>query len=199
MTHDELLDSDNITVTSEGNVSGSGNTTGETMFWPFVEEVRKNEDGWRVSLLNTSPSERIVTQTAIFGGIFVTPAYTPNTDLCGLGGQTAFLAGYYETGTAFDTPIFYTLPEGAPETTISIRHTETYSGMPPSRLIFHAGLERGTKLTIQLSTGEFLSLYGRPAQSTDNAIMEQYSDPGEDFEFINPACDWQNYQVPVTP
>ncbi len=188
----DLLNSDAITVTSEGNVSGY---TGVTEFWPFVERVREDKNGWYVSLLDTDPSERIITQTILYGGIFVTPTFTPTSDLCSMGGHTGFLGGYYETGTGFTKPIFYKLEADALETDISIRHTETYVGMPPTRAIVHDGLEGGTKITIQLSTGEFLELYGRTAYGTDNGTMEEYESPGEAFikETANPACKWQNY------
>jgi type IV pilus assembly protein PilY1 len=187
----DLLDSTNIVVTTAGNVSGFASATD---FWPFVEDVRENYNGWYVALNanGTDPSERIISQTALFGGLFLTPTFIPSEDICGMGGITSFLGGYYETGTGYLLPVFEKLADNAPETDVSIRNPTTYVGMPPSKLVVHVGQEKGTTVTIQLGTGEFLSFYGRTAISTENAIMEYTDTPG-DAPLKNPACEWENF------
>nr|MDJ0871901.1 hypothetical protein [Gammaproteobacteria bacterium] len=40
------------------------------------------------------------------GGILLTPAFTPNPDLCGAEGTSALYGLYYKTGTATQFPVF---------------------------------------------------------------------------------------------
>lgn len=186
----KLMNSDNIVVTSEGNVSGY---SGYTDFNKFREHVRAEEDGWYLSLLDNSPdpAERIISQVAIYGGLFLTPTFSPSTDVCSMGGVTTFMAGYYETGTGYIKPVFSELPDGAAETNISIRSSKYYVGMPPSQLVLHVGQEKGTMVTVQLGTGELLQFTGFTATSNDNAMMEYTDDPTQ-APAQNPACDWGN-------
>jgi type IV pilus assembly protein PilY1 len=185
----DLLNSDGITVTTAGTVSGYA---GSSEFYDFADKVRRLEDGWRLSLNadGTSPSERVITRTAVFGGIYLTPTFTPDEDICSLGGNTNLLGGYFETGTAYLLPIFYVLPAGAPETTVSRRHPDTFVGMPPSTVVFHVGQEKGAMASIQLSTGEVIQLFGRPAISIESDVMEQWDDPNQ-VPMKNDACEWE--------
>jgi type IV pilus assembly protein PilY1 len=186
----DLMDSDNIVVTSKGKVSGY---SGYTDFYEFRDHVRETEDGWSLSLLDNSPepAERIISQVAVYGGLFLTPTFSPTYDVCSMGGETTFLAGYYETGTGYIKPVFTELPDGAAETDIGIRSPSSYIGMPPSRLVLHVGQEKGTMVTIQLGTGELLQFTGITATSNDNAVMEYTDDPTQ-APTKNPACDWGN-------
>ena len=101
----DLFPADDVEITTDGHVIGS--SCGQ-YFEDLVQGVRTNEDGWYLSLLTngTAPSERVVTQSSILGGIVLTPTYTPNTDLCGMGCDTALIGVYYETGTGYKHQIF---------------------------------------------------------------------------------------------
>ncbi len=196
LLHSELLNSGTITVTEDGTVSGY---TGQTDFWDFVRAVRADEDGWYVPLLlnGTSPSERIISQTAVFGGLYLTPTFTPQSDICSMGGETTFLAGYFETGTAYKKPCL-TTATGNPSAPIPIRMPTSFVGMPPSKLVIHTGQEKGTVVTIQLGTGEFLSIGGETAFSPQDAIMDQFDDPSVKRP-RNLECTWENDLEPPSP
>jgi type IV pilus assembly protein PilY1 len=188
----DLMNSDNIVVTSEGNVKGY---SGYTDFYEFRDHVRANEDGWYLTLTGNSNSgsaaERIISQVAVYGGLFLTPTFSPSSDVCSMGGETTFLAGYYETGTGYIEPVFTELADDAPETDIGIRSLGSYTGMPPSRLVLHVGQEKGAMITTQLGTGELLQFTGITATSSENAVMEYTDDPTQ-APAENPACDWGN-------
>ena len=78
--------------------TGSGDIT-----WSGLLNLARAYDGWYFPLLTLSgnPSERVISKATVLGGIVFFPAYMPNTDICGFGGQTRFYATYYETGTAY--------------------------------------------------------------------------------------------------
>ncbi len=164
LSRDALFQSDNVVVTTGGYVSGlpSG---GDQGFAQFLNEVRYNEDGWYLSL-NTNdpqPSERIITRSAILGGIVLTPTYTPSADICGMGGDTALLGVYYETGTGYTSQIFdidpshirtITINDGTTSSTqeiVEIRDDKLLKGTPAPKIVFHVGLEGGATSKLQMS------------------------------------------------
>jgi type IV pilus assembly protein PilY1 len=194
----DLLDSDSIKVA----VNSTGEyvlnyTSGAMDFWDFVEDVRKTENGWYLSLLTPSsaPSERIITQTSILGGIQITPTFTPSADICGMGGDTTFIGTYYETGTGYISQLFNI---GTPETesvegkeaeVIAIRDDDFYKGMPAPKAVFHAGLEQGARITTQTGTGEFVNFSVDPALYFKSMATEWWDDPTQAPAF-NDECGW---------
>jgi type IV pilus assembly protein PilY1 len=197
----DLLASDTIesvtTATAGSYVTGYG--AGTMPFLEFVEKVRKDENGWSLSLLEstTDPSERIITQSAILGGIVLTPTFTPTTEICGMGGDTTFVGVFYETGTGYTEQLFdietlrYTTVGGDPAEIIEIRDDDFYKGMPAPKAVFHGGKESGAKISTQVGTGEFVNIQVDPAYYFKSMIAEWWDDPNQAPTIINNTCiDW---------
>jgi type IV pilus assembly protein PilY1 len=164
LDRDALFQSDDVVVTTEGYVSGLA-SGGDQEFSTFLNDIRLNEDGWALSLITNSPdpSERIITRSAILGGVVLTPTYTPNADVCGMGGDTALVGLYYETGTGYIRQIFdidpsnkrtATIDTGTSTSTqeiVEIRDDKLLKGTPAPKIVFHVGLEGGATSKLQMS------------------------------------------------
>lgn len=68
----------------------------------FTSKTKGGKAGFLINLTadGTKPSERVVSTQALLGGILITNAYTPGTDLCTNLGSGREFATDYETGTA---------------------------------------------------------------------------------------------------
>ena len=197
----DLMDSNTIyTTTSMANGSlVVGYSGGSPMdFAEFVEKVRENEDGWYLSLQvdASTPAERILTQTAILGGMQLTPTFFPNNDICGMGGDTSFIGTYFETGTGYTFQLFDIADANIREETvqgetaeiIEIRDDDLHKGVPAPKAVFHVGKEGGAKISTQVSTGEFISLSTDPAFYLKSMATEWWDDPNQAPVF-NQGCE----------
>ena len=179
--------SDNVRVTTDGTVLGSSYGTD---FGTFTEAVRREEDGWYLSLLTNGnePSERIITRTSVVGGIALTPAYTPNQSVCEMGGDTALIGVYFETGTGYTQQIFdiaaanltyaaVTQSDGTTknEEVVAIRDDDLLKGTPAPRVPLHAGLEGGATALIQQGTGALQSVGVSTAEYFKSIITEWWN------------------------
>ena len=183
LSRSDLFPADNVEITTDGHVIGS--SYGQ-YFEDLVQGVRVNEDGWYLSLLTygSGPSERVVTQSSILGGIVLTPTYTPNTDLCGMGGDTALVGVYYETGTGYKHQIFDIAESNKvhknvtvdgntnSEEVVAIRDDNLLSGTPAPKIIFHAGMEGGARALIQQGSGVIENISVSPAFYFKSIITE---------------------------
>ncbi len=203
LTTYNLVSTNNIevltTATAGSYVKGYPTSTDIDPFWEFVESFRKYEDGWALSLLTsgTDPSERIITQSAVLGGIVLTPTFTPNSDVCGQGGDTTFVGVFYETGTGFTRQVFdlttirTTTVYGDTAEIIEIRDDNFFLGMPSPKAVFHAGKERGSKISTQMGTGEFVNIGADLAHNPWSLIAEWFDDPNQvPILPFNQTCGW---------
>ena len=168
LSRSDLFSSDGIEVTTSGNVLGLASGVAE--FSQFVNDMRWNQNGWYLSLITNGAlaSERIITRSAILGGVVLTPTFTPNSDVCGMGGDTQLLGVYYETGTGYTSQIFdidplnlrtanvtITNPDGTTSTSteeiVEIRNDDIMKGTPAPKIVFHVGLEGGATSKLQMS------------------------------------------------
>ena len=165
----DLFDADPYTVYTNQMVDSG---TGLTRIWDWYSllgVVRNTEDqdtypdyfdGWYRRLEYTDPSERVISKPAILGGAVFLPAFTPNEDVCGFGGDSNFYAVYYETGTAYFKPL---LPNGTTDVAGEDYKAVKFKiplgeGMPPPAVGIHAGREKGAKAFLQMSTGEVVEV-----------------------------------------
>lgn len=190
----DLFASNNVLVTTDGHVTGT--TLGGGYFSSFVTEMRTNQDGWYLSLNTngTFPSERIITEAAVLGGIVLTPAFTPSDDICALGGKTEYVGLYYETGTGYTRQVFdidaanlqyqtITMDgQTNTEEVVAIRDDDLVIGNPPPKVPLHAGSEKGARAKpwnsdIQVNS----ALYFK------SIITEWWDDLG----VMLPQCTWE--------
>ncbi|MDJ0860748.1 MAG: hypothetical protein QNJ82_00740 [Gammaproteobacteria bacterium] len=107
----QLVNTTNAHVSVQGDLVGvsdpSGTVTPVNTFSKLVKVVEA-AGGWRLNYTadGTSPAERGVFGSALVGGILLSPAFTPNPDLCGAEGTSALYGLYYKTGTATQFPVF---------------------------------------------------------------------------------------------
>jgi len=132
--------------------------------WNSLLTEARNYDGWYHPLeaLSGNPSERVISKATVLGGIVFFPAYTPNDDICGFGGDTNFYADYYETGTAYYKHILpgniTTVTQGTETTELVNKKYLVGHGAPPPAAGFHIGRESGASAFLQMSTGEVVKI-----------------------------------------
>jgi type IV pilus assembly protein PilY1 len=177
----DLFAADNVQVTTAGHVV---NSPYGLYFQDFVTGMRLNADGWYVSLLTNGnqPSERVITQSSILGGIVLTPTYTPNSEICGMGGDTALVGVYYETGTGYKHQLFDIENKNYASITIDgtttseeiveIRDDNLLKGTPAPKIIFHAGMEGGARAIIQQGSGVIENIGVSPALYFKSIVTE---------------------------
>jgi len=177
----DLFDTDNITVTTLRNVFTDCDIAcspyGTTGAWDELVQDVGAAEGWFRSLYTATgyPSERVVSKPSILGGIVFFPAFSPNTDICGFGGDSSFYGLYFETGTAFPREV---LPNGL-EAPVSIggetqqivkTDIQIGSGAPPPSAGIHVGQQKGAKAFLQMSTGEVIELDVEPAMKIKSGL-----------------------------
>ena len=91
----------------------------------------------------------------MLGGVTLTPAFIPNNDICGYGGQSTVYGFYYETGTAYFKAVFNpgttTEEIGGQQVTVVVDTASLGEGKA-SAVGMHVGTE-GVKSFVQQSTG----------------------------------------------
>ena len=161
----DLFESDDIVVTTNGRVLENGSLFGTQGIWVELLEAARSKDGWYRSLDTPSgPSERFVSKSAVLGGMVFSPTFTPNSDVCGFGGNSNLYALYYETGTAYkkqilnvDNPTYVTV-DGQQEEIAEYKLQSSLYGAPPPGVGIHVGREKGATIFMQLTTGEIAEL-----------------------------------------
>jgi type IV pilus assembly protein PilY1 len=89
-----------------GTVGGAAATT-----WnDFVYEVKQKE-GWYLTF--SSEGERVISKANLLGGILSFTTYKPSDDLCSTIGSGNLYTLYYQTGTAWKSPMHFLSREEA--------------------------------------------------------------------------------------
>ena len=165
LDQNDLFGVDDIVVTTEGTVLEGGALHDADGSWRHLVDVARTYDGWYRSLeTSAGPSERSVSKSAVLGGIVFTPTFTPNTDVCGFGGDTNFYALYFETGTAYPKQILsignpsYVTVDVNPEEIVEVKLQNPISGAPPPSVGIHIGRQQGARVYLQQSTGQVVDL-----------------------------------------
>jgi len=152
-----LFNADPYTVSSDGSVTGGGE--GISTFTELLLEARDSEyDGWYRSMCpgavtdagactSSGPSERLLNKPAVLGGIVLLPTFSPNTDVCGFGGNGRLWALYYETGTPYRKRVFGDKNQEIIQDVVYLG-----SGLSSSFGV-HIGREEGGTIFGQMSTG----------------------------------------------
>jgi type IV pilus assembly protein PilY1 len=181
VVHCYLFGSQSITTTTEGHVLQGASLFGTSGSLNELETyIQDNFDGWyrELEVSGTGPSERIVSKPAVLGGMVFVPAFTPNSDICGFGGETTFYAVYYATGTGYTRQIFeidspaHVNVEGKSEEVVEVKLPESFIGVAPPSAGIHAGQEEGIRAFIQLSTGRVLEIDAKPPFNFRGAIID---------------------------
>jgi type IV pilus assembly protein PilY1 len=102
----QLYDSSPVCVHRGGTVGGAAATT-----WnDFVYEVKQKE-GWYLTF--SSEGERVISKANLLGGILSFTTYKPSDDLCSTIGSGNLYTLYYQTGTAWKSPMHFLSREEA--------------------------------------------------------------------------------------
>ncbi|MCX5904554.1 MAG: PilC/PilY family type IV pilus protein [Proteobacteria bacterium] len=165
LTMDNLLASDAYKVRADGKVEVSAG--GEITFDELIEKAQ-TKDGWYKLLAPGTLSERMINKPAVFGGIALFPAFTPDTDVCVSSGSSTLYALYFETGTAYKKSVL--VNPALNQKTYIAEKMELGAGLASSFGI-HTGKQVGGTLYGQQSTGVIVEVPVIPAVSVKSGTV----------------------------
>ena len=163
----KLLDVSSVKMYTDGTILPSvASITGPalTTFSALENEIDSEALGWRMYLepivgLDTDPTTRSTTRSALLGGVLLSSVFQPSSDPCAGEGQSRLFGLYYKTGTAHPSKwILGTTAEqvGSEVKAVSNKSVDLGQGMATSPSL-HSGSGSGSgevKVLTQLSTGE---------------------------------------------
>jgi type IV pilus assembly protein PilY1 len=169
----QLYDSSQVFVYRGGTVEGAAATS-----WnDFVDEVQQRE-GWYLTF--SSGGERVLSKPNLLGGTLSFTTYQPSNDLCSITGSGNLYTLYYQTGTAWKSPLTLllredaygdsgTAPEGEPDQDDTMKtKLPLQQGMPSSPVI-HIG-----KTITVLSSGSMIETLSLKPPSHVRSGMESW-------------------------
>lgn len=108
VTKADLKNVSNAQVEIDGDVTG---VAGVTTFEDLKTDIAANYKGWYLDLppidAASSPATRVISSSALAGGILFTSAYQPGKDPCTEEGNSRLYGLYYKTGTAYPGPVVF--------------------------------------------------------------------------------------------
>ncbi len=155
-----LQDVHNLKIYTNGKITDlNGNSVSGLKNFGALESRLESAayKGWRRKLFApvspaTDPSERVVRNSTVFGGVVFTPSYTPNKDLCVGGGSSKLYALYYKTGTAHPNAILTT--DSSDQITVTVAGVSTSYDKVNDAIALGTGVSSEIKLqTIVDSSG----------------------------------------------
>ncbi len=149
--------------TPSGNVDTDGDGTAETSFAALISDQLNNYNGWYLDFSSLT-GERNLGQAALLGDLLLFTTYTPEADICSVGGSSDLWALYYKTGTAYFSGIL-----GKDLSDIAYPKIDIGPGLAITPNI-HVGREDGSAAFIQSSTGEITKLQISNPGSTKSGI-----------------------------
>ncbi len=180
ITTSSILNTDYVTVLTNGEISEDGTTVSSNDLWHLRDLIADAYDGWERTLVTSG--ERVIEKPAIAGGILFATSFVPNQDICAYGGDSYLYGLYYETGTAWLNPVFggstgtqtITIGGGPKEKVVDVIHLGEGLASSPG---IHIGKQEGNTATgfIQTSKGFIQSLTIDPALSI-RSTLETWSE-----------------------
>ena len=164
----DLFDSDPYVIIEGGAVYAGSAYKGD--FDKYLIPLAQGYDGWIRSLL--IPKERILTKSAVVGGIVFTTSFVPNSDICGFGGDSYLYNQYYETGTAYYKKVFeegVSDYKGDDKGMVQILDKIPLGEGMGAAVGVHMGVE-GPRVFVQQSTGTIVSKTIKPAFDIKSGI-----------------------------
>jgi type IV pilus assembly protein PilY1 len=161
-----LLNSNNYAVNADGTITpalvagtlGTGKPSSNiTTFDDLATFMRDQADGWKIAL---APSERVIVNGFVVGGIAGFGSYTPTQSVCEFEGRSKQYFPYYLTGT-----VPY-IPGGTYLQYVSV---DSGSGLPSIPAV-HIDSAGNVKLFLQKSTGEIQVLEMKQAQTVSGGL-----------------------------
>jgi len=142
----DLFNSTDVHVLLTGEVTGAGAGINN---WGTLAETLSSAPGWYIDLFanGTDPSERVISKAGVLGGVVFFTTFTPNSDICGFGGNGTLYALNFQTGSPNREPV---IGDDGNE----VASTRDLGFGVPSRLAIHVGEEdSGATGYVQTSTG----------------------------------------------
>ncbi|KPJ63924.1 MAG: hypothetical protein AMJ45_06680 [Syntrophobacter sp. DG_60] len=147
-----------VTEVTSLTVSGCG---GYSDWEGCVEYINANYKGWKIALSTSSPAERVISKSAVAGELALFTSFTPDTDICGFGGDSYLYSLYYKAGIPYKEPAI--LLDTAFKDYQIQSHVHIGKGAPPiGEAIFSKQVGGELKTYIQLSTGEVVEIKQKP-------------------------------------
>jgi len=172
LAHSDLLDVDDIVVTTTSLVFENGSPYDGVGTWNELLNDARAVDGWIQSMTG---GERILTKPTLLGGIVFVPSFVPSSDVCGFGGDSYLYGVYFETGTAyyktiFSNPSTTTYTDAGGDTHAQVVDKISLGAGKASSLGVHVGAEAGAKGFIQQSTGSIVAESLTPALTIKSGL-----------------------------
>ncbi|MBL7180828.1 MAG: hypothetical protein ISS65_11605, partial [Desulfobacterales bacterium] len=172
LAHSDLLDVDDIVVTTTSLVFENGSPYDGVGTWNELLNDARAVDGWIQSMTG---GERILTKPTLLGGIVFVPSFVPSSDVCGFGGDSYLYGVYFETGTAYYKTIFsdpstVTYTDAGGDTHAQVVDKISLGAGKASSLGVHVGGEEGAKGFIQQSTGSIVAESLTPALTIKSGL-----------------------------
>jgi hypothetical protein len=161
-----ILNSSSFTVNSDGTITpaltagtlGTGKPSADiNRFDDLANFMRDQADGWKIAL---APSERVIVNGFVVGGIAGFGSFTPSTTVCEFEGRSRQYYPYYLTGTV---PF---IPGGTFMNSVSV---DSGGGLPSIPAV-HIDSAGNVKLFLQKSTGEIQVLEMKQAQTVSGGF-----------------------------
>lgn len=149
-----------VTKVTGVTVSGCGGSDGED-WQTCANRIANNYDGWKITLNVSSPAERVISKPSVIGQLAMFTTFTPNSDVCGFGGDSSLYSLYYKAGIPYKQPSI--LKEGAYLNGIIEKSVGIGQGVPAiGEGIVSKKVGKKLKSYIQLSTGQVVELTNQP-------------------------------------
>jgi len=155
-----LQDVHNLKIYTNGSITdlSGGSVSGLPDFGALESRLESTSyRGWRRQLFApvspaVDPSERVLRNSTVFGGVVFTPSYTPNVDLCVGGGSSKLYGLYYKTGTAH--------PDAILTTDSSDQITVTVAGVSTDYDKVNDAIDLGTGVSSEVKLQTIVDSYG---------------------------------------
>ncbi len=129
--------------------------------WQSCASYIASHDGWKLALSVSSPAERVISKPSVIGQVAMFTTFTPNSDVCGFGGNSYLYSLYYKAGIPYKQPTI--LKEEAYLNGILKKSVSLGQGAPAiGEGIVSKKVGRKLKTYIQLSTGQIVELSNQP-------------------------------------
>ena len=167
VTTSQLLDVSNASVDTDGTQTGTISFNGGNISEPtFTDLLTKARDpsvrGWVLTF--STAGERVLAKPVILAGVVLFSTFTPTNDVCGFQGEGKLYATYFETGSAYSSPVIGTTGN------VINRSTDLGQGVP-SMAGLHIGTEEGVRGFVQQGTGSISEVDGTPPFKFKSGVM----------------------------
>ncbi len=169
LTDTTLTDVTDYKVYTDGSVfiPGAGGSPGTTTNFSGLLTDQLTKDGWYRDFTDLT-GERNLGKAALLGALLSFTTFTPEADVCSIGGTSDLWALYYKTGTAHFSAVLGSTVDSGKHLTNSKKDLGKGLATTPN---IHIGREEGSAAFVQSSTGEITRIHQKNPESTKSGVQ----------------------------